>query len=143
MTMTRLPLAVVVVDDDPVIRTLLVRLFDADQRFTVVGTASDGHEAVEVVATHRPNLVLLDVSMPGGDGIAAAAEIRARSGDTHIAMCSSDRHRMDEAVQAGADLWVDKPIDFPALSSKLLAVATQGWSSPEQTDSWNERRTRP
>lgn len=121
----RLPLGVVVVDDDPTIRRLLVRLFEADRRFWVVGTAEDGHEAVEVVTTRQPDLVVLDVSLPLMDGIAAAARIRATAPGVQVVMCSSDGGRRQEAVRAGADLWVDKPIDYPRLASVLLAAAEE------------------
>lgn len=127
----RLPLGVVVVDDDPTIRRMLVRLFEADGRFTLVATAQDGREAIEVVTAHRPDLVVLDVSMPQMDGIAAAAIIHDESPDVQIVMCSSDHHRRDEAVRAGAELWVDKPLDYARLSSVLLAAATNRWSSSE------------
>lgn len=126
----RLPLSVVLVDDDPTILKLLARLFEADRRFTLVATARNGHEAVEVVTERRPDLVLLDVSMPKMDGIAAAAQIRAVAPEVQVVMCSSDRHRRDEAARAGAVLWIDKPIDYAQLSSQLLAAATDQWPSP-------------
>lgn len=124
-----LPLRVVAVDDDPTIRILLVRLFEIDRRFRLLATARNGGEAVEVVTAHGPDMVVLDVSMPQMDGIAAATRIHAACPDVLIAMCSSDRHRRDEAFRAGADLWVDKPIDFTRLSSALLAAAIEKWPS--------------
>lgn len=131
----RLPLGVVVVDDDPTIRMLLVRLVEADRRFWVVGTAADGCEAVEVVTTRRPDLVVLDVSLPQMDGIAAAARIRAVAPGVQVVMCSSDRGRRHEAVRVGADVWVDKPIDYDRLSSVMLAAATEMHERPRPESS--------
>lgn len=127
----RLPLTVVVVDDDPTIRTLLARVFQADRRFTLVATAQDGQEGVEVVTAHLPDLVLLDVSMPRMDGIAAATRIHLECPGVQVVMCSSDRHRKHEAARAGAVLWIDKPINYARLSSQLLATATDGWPPPD------------
>lgn len=126
----RLPLGVVVVDDDPTIRMLLVRLVEVDRRFWVVGTAADGREAVEVVTTRRPDLVVLDVSLPQMDGIAAAAQICAVAPGVQVVMCSSDHGRRHEAVRVGADVWVDKPIDYERLSSVMLAAATEMHERP-------------
>lgn len=129
------PLKVVVVDDDPTIRMLLARHFGADPRFSLAATASNGHQAVEAVAAAQPDLVLLDVSMPVMDGIAAATLIRACSAAIHIVMCSADQHRRREAIQAGADLWIDKPIDYRRLSAKLLAATTPSGPAPDPEDS--------
>lgn len=100
---------------------------DASPWWAPLGTGTK--EAVEVVADRLPDLVVLDVSMPQMDGVAAASRIRAECPGVQIVMCSSDRHRRDEAVRAGADGWVDKPIDYARLSAQLLATATEGWPS--------------
>lgn len=65
------PLRVVVADDNPVVRAGLTALLSGREDITVVAEAADGHEACEAADRHRPDVVLLDVRMPGVDGISA------------------------------------------------------------------------
>lgn len=67
---------VVLVDDEPDLRIILHKLLDHDGRFTVVGEAKDGYEALEVVAATQPDVVLLDLCMPVLDGRAALPRLR-------------------------------------------------------------------
>ncbi|MDE3722590.1 response regulator transcription factor [Nocardiopsis sp. N85] len=71
------PVRVLLVDDDPLVRTGLRLMFSAAPDLTVVGEAADGEEVEAAVAAHRPHVVLMDVRMPGLDGIAATAALRA------------------------------------------------------------------
>jgi two-component system LytT family response regulator len=66
--MTR-PIPVVIVDDEPLARQKLRRLFDADRGFEVVGEAGDGEGAIRVIAATRPSLVCLDIRLPGLSGL--------------------------------------------------------------------------
>ncbi|MFF4832116.1 response regulator [Streptomyces sp. NPDC001315] len=65
------PLRIVVADDNPVVRAGLTALLSGREDITVVAEAADGHEACEAADRHRPDVVLLDVRMPGVDGISA------------------------------------------------------------------------
>ncbi|MGW1727061.1 response regulator [Streptomyces sp. NPDC002306] len=65
------PLRVVVADDNPVVRAGLTALLSGREDITVVAQAADGHEACEAADRHRPDVVLLDVRMPGVDGLSA------------------------------------------------------------------------
>src|SRR5688572_25214878 len=69
---------VLIADDDPVVLALLTALLKGEDDFEVVGTAQDAQAAALLAAEFEPDLVLLDVSMPGGGGPAAAAAIHAR-----------------------------------------------------------------
>lgn len=96
------PLRVVVADDDEQIRAVVGDLLDSDPRFHFVVAVADGHQAVDAVADHLPDVVLLDVSMPRMDGIQAVAAIRARSTTVGVVMCSAEPDRKPEALQVGA-----------------------------------------
>jgi DNA-binding NarL/FixJ family response regulator len=73
------PVAVLLVDDDPLVRAGLRMMLAGDPDITVVGEASDGDELVAAVAEHTPAVVLLDIRMPRLDGISALRALRAQS----------------------------------------------------------------
>ena len=70
-------LRVVVAEDDDQLAELITSLLHEDARFEVVGRARTGDEAVELAGAHRPDLVVMDLSMPGCDGVEATRLIRA------------------------------------------------------------------
>ncbi|WP_309067467.1 response regulator transcription factor [Microbacterium sp.] len=69
---------VVIADDDPLVRTALAQFLSRGPDLSVVAQAEDGASAVAAVAEHRPDVVMMDVQMPGMNGIDATAEIGAR-----------------------------------------------------------------
>lgn len=94
---------IVIVDDEPLIRSGFRFVLSADPRIEIVAEASDGAEAITLVRAHRPDVVLMDVRMPGVAGPAATAEIVA-SGETRVlAMTSFDSEdQLFEMLVAGA-----------------------------------------
>ena len=94
---------VIVADDDAGVRSAICAVLEDDDRFTVVGEASDAAEAIVVAALERPDVVLLDVRMPG-DGLEAARAIRAANAwVTLIAVtASADAHLVARMLVAGA-----------------------------------------
>ncbi|GAB2495958.1 DNA-binding NarL/FixJ family response regulator [Nocardiopsis aegyptia] len=74
------PVRVLLVDDDPLVRSGLRMMLSGDDGIAVVAEAGDGTEVPAAVAEHRPDVVLMDVRMPGLDGIAATRELRAGEG---------------------------------------------------------------
>jgi DNA-binding NarL/FixJ family response regulator len=84
------PVRVLVVDDQPVVRSATRLLLDATREFEAVGEAASGTEALSAVDQLEPDLVLLDVRMPDMDGIEAAERIRATHRSTVVVLMSSD-----------------------------------------------------
>ena len=72
------PVRIVVADDHQVVRAGFAALLDTQPDFTVVGTACDGAEAVRISRELRPDVVLMDVRMPGTDGIEATRQLAQR-----------------------------------------------------------------
>lgn len=94
---------VLVVDDHPLTREALTSLLD-QHGFDVVGQASDGAEAVELAGQLQPELVLLDLTMPGMDGLAALPAIRAIAVETEVVVltASGTEENLLAAIRAGA-----------------------------------------
>jgi DNA-binding NarL/FixJ family response regulator len=90
-----------VVDDHSLVRSGLSQLLSAEEGIDVVAGVRTGREAVDLVAEVAPDLILMDVSMPGMDGIAATREILRRRPSTRIVMLTS--YAEDETVMAALD----------------------------------------
>lgn len=124
----------VVVDDHVLFRRGLVGLLAEMGEFEVVGEASDGQEALEVIARTQPEIALLDVNMPGMDGIALVQALRRQRSTLRILMLTISQEGEDllGAVRAGANGYILKNTDPDSLRSALLQVAEgQGALSPE------------
>ena len=94
---------VLIVDDHPLTREALATLL-AGNDFDVVGQASDGQEAIELAGRLRPQLVLLDLSMPGLDGLSALPGLRAAVPDAEVIVltASGTEENLLAAIRAGA-----------------------------------------
>jgi DNA-binding NarL/FixJ family response regulator len=103
-------LRVVIADDHEVVRRGVKALFESVAQWIVCGEAEDGQEAVALVAKLRPDLVVLDVSMPVLNGLQAATQIRQVSPGTKIVVLSMHEspYIAKEALQAGADAFLPK-----------------------------------
>ena len=95
---------VVLADDHPIYRDGLARSLNDDPGLEVVGEASDGAEAAEVVLRERPDVVLLDISMPKGGGIAALSRIMQMEAPPRVAMLTASEADDDlmQAIKLGA-----------------------------------------
>ncbi len=95
------PLRVVVADDNPVVRAGLAALLAAHADLTVVAEATNGHEAHEAALRHRPDVILLDVRMPGTDGITALPHL-VRVAPVLMLTYSGEPETVREALRLGA-----------------------------------------
>ena len=106
------PIHTIVADDHPLFREGVVHSLCADPRFNVVAEAGSGEETIEKVGQLRPNLVLLDISMPGISGIETARRIVETASDTRIMMLTVDDRgpSLLAALKAGAHGYVLKGV---------------------------------
>ncbi|HND50440.1 MAG TPA: response regulator transcription factor, partial [Anaerolineales bacterium] len=95
---------VLIVDDHQIVREGLQTLLGEEKEFEVVGTAGNSDEAVSMVKRHKPDVVLMDVILPGVDGIETTRRVVATNPSTRVLMLTSysDDQRVREAIQAGA-----------------------------------------
>ena len=120
---------VVLVDDHHILRVSLARLLDAEDDIEVVGTAGDGEEAMTVVAEQHPDVVLMDLSMPGMDGVEATRHILDSGEPVRVVVLTSfsDRDRILEALDAGAIGYLLKDTEPEDLLRGVRAAARGDW----------------
>lgn len=118
------PRRILIVEDHTLLRAGLVALLAQDPDFVVVGEADNGRDAVRAVGSLKPDLVLMDLSMPGVNGIEAIAEIRRRHPDIRIIALTV--HKADEyiheALRAGANGYVLKDATHDELRGAMRTV---------------------
>ena len=118
---------VVVADDHPLFLDALEAILATDDRIEVVGRARNGREAVECVRKLRPDLILMDISMPVLDGIDATEQIRAEHGDACILMLTGSNASadVDRARRAGAIGYVTKDRIAAELIDAIIDAASR------------------
>lgn len=116
---------VVVVDDHRMFADGLVRLLDLEDGIDVLGVGGTGHEAVELVERFRPRVLLLDVDMPGGSGLGAAAEVKRRWPSTMVVIVtgSHDDALLLRAIDAGCSGYLTKDRAAAEVTGAVRAVA--------------------
>ncbi|WP_037558606.1 response regulator [Spirillospora albida] len=115
---------VLIADDHPVVRQGLRTFLGIQDDIVVVGEAEDGVSAVTLAESLEPDIVLLDLKMPGADGLAALSELRARGVRARVLVLTSatERGRVLPAVRAGAAGYLYKDVDPQALVQAIRAV---------------------
>jgi two-component system NarL family response regulator len=121
----RKPVRVLIADDHRLFAEALEAILAADDRITVVGQASDGGEVIELARALRPDVVLMDVSMPVLDGFEATREIRSTSDEVAVLMLtgSNSRADVDRSREAGAAGYVTKDRIASELVEAILEVS--------------------
>lgn len=109
------------VDDDPLILSSLEISLSKKEDIEIIATATDGAKAVEICATTSPDVILMDIRMPGTDGIAATRLIKQRHPQIKIMMLTTfdDRQNIQQALAAGADSYLLKTDKIAQIAEKL------------------------
>jgi NarL family two-component system response regulator LiaR len=137
MTNASNPIRIFLVDDHPMIRHGLAAMIEGEDDFTLVGEAASGDEAVLRIPGIAPDLVLMDLVMPGTDGITAIERLRPRMPDTRFVVLTSlvEPGEIKRAIKAGASGYLLKN----ATSQELVTVLRETHAgrrvmAPEATD---------
>jgi DNA-binding NarL/FixJ family response regulator len=115
---------VLIADDQRVVREGLAMLVSLIDGVEVVGTACEGAEAVALAEAHRPDVVLMDLRMPGTDGIAATADLRQRLPATRVLVLTTyaDEDAVLPALRAGAKGYLTKDASAEQIEAAIRAV---------------------
>jgi CheY-like chemotaxis protein len=119
---------IVIADDHPLIRTMIRSTLEEHHHFHVCGEAEDGAKAIEEAEKHKPDVVVLDVTMPKLSGLEAAREIKAKLPQTAIVILSAnaDRHFVEEAKKIGVQAYVAKTKAGEALVKAIESAVAGG-----------------
>jgi len=140
------PIRVLLADDHAVVRKGIREFLEEDDEITVVAEASDGVEALRLVAEHAPAVAVLDIQMPGATGIEVTRQIKARHPQVRVLILTAydDDPYIFALLRAGADGYILKNADSdelvravkdtaaggkvldPAIAAKVVAVMTSG-----------------
>ncbi len=111
-------------DDLPQIRAVLRRALEKDGRFEIVGEATDGEQAVQMVGSLRPDVTVLDLAMPSMDGMEAIPKILETAPNTKIVVLSGFVEMAPDVLRAGAHGFFEKtapPQELAATIADLVA----------------------
>ena len=133
------PARVVIAEDEAIVRLDLKEIL-LSAGYEVVGETGRGDEAVQLVEEHQPDLAVLDIKMPGMDGLRAAREITTRHRQVAVLLLTafSQRDLIEEARDSGVSAYLIKPFQprelLPAIEN-VLAKARQEWAIEEEHSS--------
>jgi len=125
---------VLIVDDIPDTREHLSRLVSLERDIDVAGTAGSGEEAIAMAMDLRPDIVVMDINMPGMDGVAAAEQISQRLPSLPIVMMSvhGEADQLRRALTAGAREFLVKPFSADEFTTTIRRVHEREAARREQ-----------
>lgn len=127
---------VLLVDDQELVRVGLRRILHPEEGFDIVGECSDGSEVISAVVRHRPDVVVMDIRMKNVDGVAATAELRAKTDHPPVLMLTTfdDDELLSAALRAGAAGFQLKDAPAEDIIRATREVAQGGaWLDPSVT----------
>lgn len=124
MAGTTKPVRVLLVDDEPMFLEALKALLGADERVTVVAVAANGHDAVALALSERPDVALVDIALPGVDGLETTRQLRAQIPTMQVVVLSgrSDGGGASDARDAGASQFLFKGGLFDEIADAIVGA---------------------
>lgn len=132
-----MPFDVLLVDDHKIMRDGIKAILGRAADFRVAGEAETGTDAVQFVKTHKPDMVLMDIGLPGLNGVETTAEILRHHPDCRVVILSmyDDEHSVVSAIRSGARAFILKRASDTDLVDALRIVARGGsYLSPQVSD---------
>ena len=116
---------VIIADDIPVLRQGLKAVFEEDEEINVVGMAGNGKEAFELCVKKRPQVVLMDMRMPGFDGEYGTSQIKTHFPEIKVLVLTTfdDAETVNKAISSGADGYILKEMDNDMIINSVKAVS--------------------
>lgn len=130
------PKRILIADDDDLVRGSLAAVLESEGYS--VGEACDGYEAVRHAIDHLPNLVLLDLNMPGWDGWAAFSQLDRVRPFLPVIVITARPNQYEKAVKLGVDAFMEKPLNIQVLLRAIQHLTSEGFSR-----SWRSSKNRP
>ena len=130
-----MPIRLIVADDHPLVLDGIENLFRLEEDFQLMARCKDGIEAMQAVRSHRPDVVILDIRMPGKDGLTIAREILAEKLPTRVVLLTAELEddQLLEAVRSGV-----RGIVLKEMAPQLLVQCVRKVHAGEQ---WLDRRS--
>lgn len=131
-----MPIKILLVDDHAVVRSGLSKFLMVNKDFRLVGEASNGAEAVQMASLHQPDIILMDLMMPGTDGITATREIHKKYPKVKVIALTSfaEQNMVQGALQAGAIGYLQKNVTAKELGQAIRSAHEGKMTlSPEAT----------
>ncbi|NTV11169.1 MAG: response regulator transcription factor [Zoogloea sp.] len=119
-----------IVDDGPAIPDRLLAMLGGVERLTAVAIARTLGAALQKCSAFAPDVIVLDIQLPDGNGLDGLAALKARCPDTPVFVFSNHVEYQSRALQAGAERFFDKSLEFEALIDCLDALAVQSGRTP-------------
>lgn len=122
---------VLIADDNAIVRVDLPKLLDLEGDMEVVGVAGDGKEAVELFDRLKPDVTVMDITMPRVDGIKATRQITSENPDAKVVMLSihDTQKYKDESLKAGARAYLIKSTLFEELTETIRRISKEEYRS--------------
>jgi len=119
---------VVVIEDHTLVRQSLVKTINAEEGFEVIAEAGRGDEGLNLIKMHNPDVALLDITMPGGNGLEVAAHLRQSAPNVRFLFLTmhDDDASISKAIALGADGYVLKTASMDELLAALHAISEGG-----------------
>ena len=120
--------SIIIIDDHQLFREGVKRILDFESSFDVVAEGDDGSEAMDLVETHKPDVVIMDINMPNMNGVEATKMLVSRYPETKVIILSihDDENYVQHALKTGAQGYLLKEMDADALIDAVRVVAEGG-----------------
>lgn len=131
---------ILIVDDNEEFVETLVKHFENDENCTVIGTALSGLEALDKYAELKPDVMLLDIVMPGMDGFCVLEQLDKAGGKVVMVSALSQDSFITKAINLGADYYLVKPLSYDTLSKTITEICDGKEVKVEQKEKQSVKR---